>query len=113
MPLGPGIRLGPYEVISAVGAGGMGEVYRACDTKLNRDVALKIPPPAFAADPDRLARFHREAQVLASLASEHQRHLPVEEGPAEAGPHVYKPHSAAVRAAPRFAAVRDRPGSRG
>ena len=67
MPLGPGTRLGPYEVVAAIGAGGMGEVYRARDTKLNRDVALKILPHAFAADPDRLARFHREAQVLAAL----------------------------------------------
>jgi serine/threonine-protein kinase len=67
MSLGPGTRLGPYEVIAAIGAGGMGEVYRAHDTKLNRDVALKILPPTFASDPDRLVRFHREAQVLASL----------------------------------------------
>ena len=67
MPLQPGRRLGPYEVVAAIGAGGMGEVYRAHDTKLHRDVALKILPDAFAADPDRLARFEREAQVLASL----------------------------------------------
>jgi eukaryotic-like serine/threonine-protein kinase len=60
-------RVGSYEVIAALGAGGMGEVYRACDTKLGRDVALKILPDAFASDPDRLARFEREAQVLASL----------------------------------------------
>jgi serine/threonine-protein kinase len=66
-----GTRLGPYEVIAAIGAGGMGEVYRARDTKLNRDVALKILPAAFASDPDRLARFHREAQVLASLNHPH------------------------------------------
>ncbi|MEO5897796.1 MAG: serine/threonine-protein kinase, partial [Vicinamibacterales bacterium] len=63
----PGTRLGPYEVVATIGAGGMGEVYRARDAKLNRDVALKILPPAFIADPDRLARFRREAQVLASL----------------------------------------------
>ena len=69
--LGPGTRLGPYEVIAAIGAGGMGEVYRARDTKLNRDVALKILPAAFASDADRLARFHREAQVLASLNHPH------------------------------------------
>src|SRR5207237_6433403 len=67
MPLSPGLRLGPYEIVSAIGAGGMGEVYRARDTKLGRDVALKVLPEAFAADPDRLARLHREAQVLASL----------------------------------------------
>src|SRR6516164_4379992 len=62
-----GTRLGAYEILSLIGAGGMGEVYRARDTKLNRDVALKILPPAFALDPDRLARFKREAQLLASL----------------------------------------------
>ena len=67
MALGAGSRLGPYEILSPLGAGGMGEVYRARDTKLNRDVALKILPDAFATDPDRLARFRREAQVLASL----------------------------------------------
>jgi len=67
MLLSHGMRLGPYEIVSAIGAGGMGEVYRARDTKLNRDVALKILPDAFASDPDRLARFTREAQTLASL----------------------------------------------
>ncbi|MEO5739824.1 MAG: protein kinase [Vicinamibacterales bacterium] len=63
----PGSRLGPYEIISALGAGGMGEVYRARDTKLNREVALKILPEAVASDPDRLVRFTREAQTLAAL----------------------------------------------
>src|SRR5687768_6540035 len=67
MPLLPGIRLGPYAVISKIGAGGMGEVYRARDMKLERDVALKVLPESFANDSDRLARFRREAQVLASL----------------------------------------------
>ena len=67
MPLTAGSRLGPYEVVALIGAGGMGEVYRARDTKLNRDVALKVLPEIFALDPDRLARFKREAQVLASL----------------------------------------------
>ena len=67
MAIAPGSRLGPYEVLSALGAGGMGEVYRARDTKLGRDVALKIIPDAFALDADRMARFKREAQVLASL----------------------------------------------
>ena len=67
MPLTAGSRLGPYEVVALIGAGGMGEVYRARDTKLNRDVALKVLPEMFALDPDRLARFKREAQVLASL----------------------------------------------
>src|SRR5262245_16476713 len=67
MALAPGTRLGAYEILTLIGAGGMGEVYRARDTKLNRDVALKILPDAFAADPERLTRFQREAQVLASL----------------------------------------------
>jgi Tol biopolymer transport system component len=67
MPLDPGTRLGPYEVVCAIGAGGMGEVYRARDTKLNRDVALKVLPAEFALEAERLARFEREAQVLASL----------------------------------------------
>lgn len=63
----PGTRLGPYEVTAPLGAGGMGEVYRARDTKLNREVALKIVSAEFAADRDRMSRFEREAQVLASL----------------------------------------------
>jgi serine/threonine protein kinase len=67
MSLGPGTRIGPYEVVSIIGAGGMGEVYRAHDTHLNRDIALKILPELFAREPDRVARFKREAQVLASL----------------------------------------------
>src|SRR5436309_2477113 len=67
MALSTGTRFGPYEVVAPIGAGGMGEVYRARDTKLNRDVAIKILPDALAADPDRMARFAREARVLASL----------------------------------------------
>src|SRR5262245_29590171 len=67
MPPGPGDRLGAYEIQSAVGAGGMGEVYRARDTKLGRDVALKVLPESVARDPERIARMHREAQVLAAL----------------------------------------------
>ena len=67
MALTHGTRLGAYEVVAAIGAGGMGEVYRARDTTLNRDVALKVLPDAFILDPDRLARFKREAQLLASL----------------------------------------------
>lgn len=67
MPLTSGAKLGPYEILSPLGAGGMGEVYRAKDTKLGRDVAVKILPAAVAKDPDRLARFEREAKVLASL----------------------------------------------
>ena len=66
-----GARFGPYEILSAVGAGGMGEVYRARDTRLGRDVALKILPDAFALDPERVARFKREAHVLASLNHPH------------------------------------------
>jgi eukaryotic-like serine/threonine-protein kinase len=62
-----GTRLGSYEVLAAIGVGGMGEVYRARDTRLNRDVALKVLPDAFTLDSDRLARFRREAQLLASL----------------------------------------------
>jgi serine/threonine protein kinase len=71
MTLTAGARLGPYEILSAIGAGGMGEVYRAKDTKLGRDVALKILPDTFTHDPERLARFRREAQVLASLNHPH------------------------------------------
>jgi serine/threonine-protein kinase len=69
--LSAGTRLGPYEIVSALGAGGMGEVYRAHDTTLGRDVALKILPDTFTHDPERLARFRREAQVLASLNHPH------------------------------------------
>ena len=67
MSLAPGARIGQYEIGAQLGAGGMGEVYKARDTRLQRQVVIKILPAAFAADPDRLARFEREAQVLASL----------------------------------------------
>src|SRR6202171_4720151 len=67
MAILPGRRLGPYEILSAIGAGGMGEVYQAHDTKLGRDVAIKVLPEAFAHDPERLSRFQREAKMLASL----------------------------------------------
>ena len=63
-----GTRIGAYEIVSSLGAGGMGEVYRAVDTELKREVAVKILPAAFAFDPDRLARFQREAELLASLS---------------------------------------------
>jgi eukaryotic-like serine/threonine-protein kinase len=67
MPIQSGTHLGPYEILSAIGAGGMGEVYRARDPKLGRDVAIKVLPEAFARDAERMARFQREAKVLASL----------------------------------------------
>ena len=67
MPLSAGDKLGPYEIVVPIGAGGMGEVYRAKDTKLDREVAIKVLPSALAQDPERLARFEREAKVLASL----------------------------------------------
>ena len=67
MALTPGTKLGPYEIQSPLGAGGMGEVYRARDSKLGRDVAIKVLPDAFARDADRMTRFEREARVLASL----------------------------------------------
>ena len=75
MTLQPGSRLGSYEILSALGAGGMGEVYRARDTKLNRHVAIKVLPDVFANDPERLARFHREAQVLATLNHPNIAHI--------------------------------------
>jgi serine/threonine protein kinase len=67
MSLAPGTRLGAYEVVALIGEGGMGQVYRARDSKLQREVALKVLPEVFALDRDRLARFEREAQVLAAL----------------------------------------------
>src|SRR6202049_3625575 len=67
MALASGTRLGSYEVLSQIGAGGMGEVYQGHDTKLGRDVAIKVLPEAFAHDADRLSRFQREAKMLASL----------------------------------------------
>lgn len=71
MPLAAGTRIGVYEIASVIGAGGMGEVYRARDTRLDRDVAIKILPEVFAADPERFARFEREAKTLASLNHPH------------------------------------------
>src|ERR1700692_3820473 len=67
MPLSTGTKLGTYEILSAIGAGGMGEVYQAHDTKLGRDVAIKVLPEGFAHDADRLSRFQREAKMLAAL----------------------------------------------
>src|SRR5438132_4026377 len=71
MPLAVGTRIGSYEVVELLGAGGMGEVYRARDTRLKRDVALKVLPDAFASDADRLSRFQREAELLATLNHPH------------------------------------------
>ena len=67
MTVAPGTRLGPYEILASLGAGGMGEVYRALDTRLGRGVAVKVLPDAVARDPDRLARFEREARTVAGL----------------------------------------------
>src|ERR1039458_2152078 len=67
MALAPGTRLGPYEIVAAIGAGGMGEVYRARDTRLDRTVAIKILPESFANDRERLERFQQEARILSSL----------------------------------------------
>ena len=75
MPLSPGTRLGVYEILTLIGSGGMGEVYRARDARLSRDVAIKVLPTEVAADPDRLARFEREAQILASLNHPHIAHI--------------------------------------
>src|ERR1700680_505679 len=68
MPLSVGTRLGPYEILAPIGAGGMGEVYKARDTRLNRDVAIKVLPEHLANDPQALARFRREALAVAALA---------------------------------------------
>ena len=67
MAIPSGTKLGSYQITGAIGAGGMGEVYRAHDTKLGRDVAIKVLPEAFAHDPERLSRFQREAKMLAAL----------------------------------------------
>jgi len=69
--LTPGTRLGPYEIVALLGAGGMGEVYRGRDTRLKRDIAIKVLPEGFSHDPDRLARFQREAELLATLNHPH------------------------------------------
>ena len=71
MALGLGARLGPYEIVSLVGAGGMGEVYRARDTRLDRTVAIKILPQALAADPQFRERFDREARTISQLTHPH------------------------------------------
>src|SRR5215471_2206497 len=71
MRVAVGNRIGPYEIVAPIGAGGMGEVYRARDTNLGRGVAIKVLPEAFAQDPERVARFEREAKTLASLNHPH------------------------------------------
>jgi serine/threonine-protein kinase len=89
LALTPGTRLGPYEITAQIGVGGMGEVYQATDTNLKRAVAIKVLPGAVALDADRLARFHREAEVLASLNHPNIAAIyGLEQGPAEAGHHV-------------------------
>src|SRR5690348_8153461 len=79
----PGMRIGGFEIVARVGAGGMGEVYRARDLRLERDVALKILPAVFSADADRLARFEREAKLLAALNHPNIAHI---HGVEESGP---------------------------
>jgi eukaryotic-like serine/threonine-protein kinase len=71
MPLTPGQRLGPYEVVGAIGAGGMGEVYKATDTRLDRTVAVKILPAGMAGDPEFRQRFDREAKAISQLSHPH------------------------------------------
>ena len=83
MSLTAGTRLGPYEILAPLGAGGMGEVYRARDTKLSRSVAIKILPDAFAADPERLARFERDSEVIAHAAARQSAYVATH----RSGPH--------------------------
>ena len=75
MPVTAGTRIGVFEILAPLGAGGMGEVYRARDTKLNREVAIKVLPAAVARDPERLARFEREAKLLAALNHPNIAHI--------------------------------------
>jgi serine/threonine protein kinase len=75
MAIGVGSRVGPYDITALLGEGGMGKVWRAHHSALNRDDALKVLPDAFASDPERVARFRREAQVLASLNHPHIAHV--------------------------------------
>ena len=86
MTLTPGSKLAPYEVLSPLGAGGMGEVYRARDTRLRREVAVKVLPAAFSADPDRLRRFEQEARAASAL--NHAKILTIH----DVGTHVRAPY---------------------
>jgi eukaryotic-like serine/threonine-protein kinase len=95
MALSAGTRLGPYEILESIGAGGMGEVYRAHDTKLGRDVAIKVLPESFARDPERMARFRREAELLASLNHPHIAQIYAVEENALACLEAVKPHGVA------------------
>src|SRR6185503_8862997 len=89
MVLSPGTRIGSFEITGLLGSGGMGEVYRARDTSLGRDVAIKVLPDAFARDPNRLARFEREAQLLASLNHQNIGTIyGIHAGSADVGPHT-------------------------
>jgi serine/threonine protein kinase len=85
MPLSAGTRLGPYEVVGTLGAGGMGEVYRARDTRLRREVAIKVLPDSFASDVDRLLRFEQEARAVGALS--HPNILAVHDIGAQSGIH--------------------------
>src|SRR6185503_17785326 len=88
MALTTGTRIGTFEITGHLGSGGMGEVYRARDTSLGRDVAIKVLPDEFARDPDRLARFEREAQLLASLNHQNIGTIyGIHDGPADSGGH--------------------------
>ena len=90
MSLSPGAKLGPYEIVSALGAGGMGEVDRAKDSKLKREVAIKVLPAEVANDRERLARFQREAEVLASLNNPHIAQIyGIEEGTPKGAPYEH------------------------
>src|SRR6187399_2752778 len=94
MPLNNGTRIGSYEIVGILGAGGMGEVYRARDSKLNREVALKVLPSTFGQDPERLARFRREAQVLAALNHPNIAHVHgFEDGVAAVGEQTSEIHA--------------------
>ncbi len=98
MPLSAGARFGAYEILSAIGAGGMGEVYRARDTKLDRDVAIKVLPSHLAADPEALARFEREAKAVAALS--HPNILAIHDFGRERPPACRTPSWSCSRAAP-------------